>query len=258
MNKENEKPKAERLQKVMAHLGIASRRHAEEMIRQGLVKVNGETVREPGRKVDPADKIEIRGVEYDAVARETFVYLLLYKPEGVITSVSDPRNRKTVLDLLPKDMKDRVYPVGRLDYNTSGLLLLTNDGELTFRLIHPSYGVKKTYRVWIKEKITAQAVNRLESGVDLDTGKTAPAKITRIKTSAEESDKGSQLTVVEITIHEGKNRQVRRMFEKVGFPVVRLQRVAFGPLQLDKTLKPGQYRMLTPMEVAALKKEAGL
>lgn len=241
----------QRLQKVIARLGLASRREAEELISQGLVKVNGQVVKEQGRKVFPDDIIEIRNKKF-TVQEQEHVYYLLHKPEGVITSVKDPRNRKTVLDLLK--VKERVYPVGRLDYNTSGLLLLTNDGDLTYRLTHPSYEVDKTYRVWVKGPISKEALKSLERGVKLEDCFTHPAKIGKIRTGNE----GDNLTSVEITIHEGRNRQVRRMFEKVGYPVVRLQRIAFASLTLEESLKPGEYRPLKDFEIARLKKETGL
>lgn len=244
----------ERLQKVMARSGIASRRHAEELISKGLVKVNGQTVKERGLKVTGADLIEVEGCKIVLTPQAGYLYLLLNKPEGVITSVTDPRGRKTVIDLIRKDVKDRVYPVGRLDYDTSGLLLLTNDGDLTYRLTHPGYGVEKTYRAWIKGKISDQALKNLAEGVLLEDGKTSPAKINKL----EADNRGNVLTIVEIIIHEGKNRQVRRMFEKVGCPVVRLQRIALGPIKLDDKMQPGEFRPLNSSEVAALKREAGL
>jgi len=243
----------ERLQKVMARLGIASRRHAEELIQKGLVKVNGQTVTTPGIKVTDLDLIEIEGSDR-IFEREKFVYILLNKPEGVISSVTDPRNRRTVTDLVCENIKDRVYPVGRLDYDTSGLLILTNDGDLTYRLTHPGFGVEKTYRVWIKKDISNGALKTLQEGVKLEDGVTSPAKIVR----EEAVMRGNSLPVVEITIHEGKNRQVRRMFAAVGFPVVSLQRIAFGPVKLDENMRPGEYRLLTPAEIAGLKKEVGL
>ncbi len=241
-----------RLQKKLAAMGVASRRKAEEMIAQGLIKVNGQVVTEMGYKVGERDRIEV--VDKVLTGQQDALYIILNKPEGVISSVHDPRNRKTVIDLLNGQAARRVYPVGRLDFDTSGLLLLTNDGELTYRLTHPSYGVQKTYRVWLKGHLSTQALSVLESGVLLEDGLTAPAKIQTFG----KQNKGKELTVVEIIIHEGKNRQVRRMFAKVGFPLVRLERIAFGPLSLDESLKPGQYRVLTEQELTLLKKEVGL
>jgi 23S rRNA pseudouridine2605 synthase len=245
----------ERLQKVMARLGIASRRYAEDLISRGLVKVNGRIVKERGVKVVSTDLIEVEGIQISATEKVQNIYILLNKPEGVITSVADPRKRKTVIDILNKDVKERIYPVGRLDYDTTGVLLLTNDGNLTYRLTHPSYEVEKTYRVWIKGRITAEALETLRKGILLEDGLTSPAKIDRVEFLKK---KGNLLTIVEITIHEGKNRQVRRMFEKIGYPVVSLQRIAFGTIKLDGRLKPGEYRFLSKSEVASLKKVVGL
>lgn len=245
-------PESERLQKVIAHMGIASRRHAELLIRQGLVKVNGITVTEQGLKVTSSDVIEVSGSTIKK--NSVFTYILLNKPEGVITSASDPQQRKTVIDLIKSEIKQRVYPVGRLDYDTSGLLILTNDGELTYRLTHPSYGVDKTYRVWIEGNIPEEILHTLRNGVHLEDGITSPAKIRIVK----KGNKGKDSTAVEITIHEGKNRQVKRMFEKVGYPVIGLQRIAFGTLHLDNLLKPGEFRHLLEGEVNDLKKEVGL
>ncbi len=241
----------ERLQKVMARKGIASRRQAEQLISQGLVKVNGVTVSEQGYKVSAKDIIEVMGNMIQD--EEMLVYLLLNKPVNIITSVTDPQKRKTVIDIIKQDIDMRVYPVGRLDFDSSGLLILTNDGGLTYRLTHPSYGVEKTYRVWIEGDISGESLNTLSEGVYLKDGLTAPASIKIV----EKGKKGKELTCVEITIHEGKNRQVRRMFAKVGHPVVDLQRVAFGPLKLDDTLRLGEYRHLLESEVIALKEEVG-
>lgn len=242
----------ERLHKVIARLGISSRRAAESMIRHGLVSVNGQTVTEPGIKVNAVDQIMIDGQLLRLGHQMESIYILLNKPIGVISSVRDQFRRKTVMDLLGAEIKSRVYPVGRLDYDTSGLLLLTNDGELTFRLTHPSFGVAKTYRVGVKGNITKLALDQLRTGVVLEDGVTAPAKIERI-----EQKKGNALTLVEITIQEGKNRQVRRMFAKTGYQVVSLQRIAFGPLGLNG-LKVGEYRLLSKHEVESLKKQVKL
>lgn len=251
----NPEEKRERLQKAIARLGIASRRHAEELIRKGLVKVNGRIVTTPGTKVTAQDQIEIEGCQdkKPAARRENYVYYLLHKPEGVITSAYDPQNRKTVVDILRQKIKRRVYPVGRLDYNTSGLLILTNDGELTYRLTHPRYGVDKVYRAWLKGPVAPKALKMLQEGVLLADGLTSPAKITKV----EQANGGNNLTVVEITIHEGRNRQVRRMFDAVGHPLVRLQRIAFGPIRLNG-MKPGEFRPLTAEEIARLRSEVGL
>ncbi|MGF9904977.1 pseudouridine synthase [Brevibacillus fortis] len=235
----------ERLQKVLAHAGVASRRHCEELIAQGKVQVNGQVVREQGIKVDPLkDKIVVNGQQ---VKLEQHVYLLLYKPTGVITSVTDPRGRRVVIDLL-KGIKERVYPVGRLDYDTSGLLLLTNDGELANRLAHPSYEIDKVYRAWVKGIPSQDKVRKLATGIRLEDGMTSPGQSKLLKTES-----SSQKALVELTIHEGRNRQVRRMCEAIGHPVLTLERIRLGFLTLDG-LKPGEFRKLTQEEVESLKR----
>ena len=243
---------SERLQKAMARYGISSRRHAEKLISQGFVKVNGQIVREQGFKVTPEDIIEVNGSIINT--EEEKAYILLHKPIGVITSAYDPQNRKTVIDLIQTGSGQRVYPVGRLDYDTSGLLLLTNDGELTFRLTHPSYGVEKTYRVWAEGFLSEGSLEILQNGVPLEDGITSPAKIKIVQ----QDKKGKEPAIVEITIHEGRNRQVRRMFEHIGKKVIGLERIAFGSLKLEDQLKSGEYRNLLESEILALKKEVGL
>jgi len=234
----------ERLQKVLAHAGVASRRHCEELIVQGRVQVNGKVVRELGVKVNPdTDQIRVDG---RLVKLERHVYLLLNKPAGVITSVRDPQGRRVVTDLL-KGVKERVYPVGRLDYDTSGLLLLTNDGELANQLAHPSYEIDKVYRAWVKGVPSPTQIKRLASGILLEDGMTAPGQARLLKTAAI-GDKA----LLELTIHEGRNRQVRRMCEAIGHPVIALERVRLGFLTLEG-LQPGEYRPLTTAEVARLK-----
>lgn len=244
------RPEGIRLQKVLAQAGVASRRQAEQLILAGRVTVNGQKIAILGTKVHDQDIVKVDG--RSVLQRETFHYYLLNKPVGVITSANDPQGRKTVLDLMNK-IPVRVYPVGRLDYATSGLLLLTNDGELTYRLTHPRYGVEKTYRVWIEGPIPEQALETLRCGVNLADGKTAPALLRRLKSGG-----GERLILLEITIHEGRNRQVRRMFEAVGYPVVKLQRVRFGPLVLEQSLRPGDYRALSAGEIHSLKAITGL
>lgn len=229
----------ERLQKVMAHAGIASRRKAEQLILEGRVKVNGETVRELGRKVSPEDFIEVDG---KPIREEKKVYILLNKPVGYISTVDDPRGRRTVLDLVA-DVKERVYPLGRLDYDTSGLLILTNDGELTYKLTHPSFEVKKTYLVEVEGK-PGKELARLEKGVMLSDGMTAPAAVAEVKT-------GKNSTSFLLTIHEGRNRQVRRMCEAIGYPVKSLKRIKFAFLELGD-LPEGRYRYLTEKEIKML------
>ena len=243
----------QRLHKVLAKRGFASRRQAEELISQGLVKVNAKTIREQGCKVSAQDVKEVQGQIVEDKGKK-YSYILLNKPVGIITSANDPQGRKTVLDLLKPGISTRVYPVGRLDYDTSGLLLLTNDGELTYRLTHPRYGVKKTYRVQVEGMLSQQAITTLSQGVPLEDGLTSPAAIKIVQMGK----KGKSLSVVEITIHEGKNRQVRRMFARVGYPVLSLQRTAFGALKLDHDMKPGAYRHLLDSEVFALQKETRL
>lgn len=231
----------DRLQKVMAHAGVASRRKSEEIIKQGRVKVNGEIVTEMGIKVEPeVDEIEVDG---NIISKEKKVYLLLYKPLGYVTTADDPRGRKTVLDLID-DVKQRIYPVGRLDYNTSGLLLLTNDGQLTYVLTHPSYEIEKTYLVEAKGYVDDNKLEKLEKGIKLSDGITAPARI-------ELKDRDSFITKFTLTIHEGRNRQVRRMCKKVSNPVKSLQRIKFANLSL-KGLEPGDYRELTTKELKKL------
>lgn len=233
----------ERLQKVMAQAGVASRRKSEELIIKGKVKVNGKVVTELGIKVDPQkDTIKVNGKE---ISKEKPVYILLNKPKGYITTMEDQFDRPIVLDLV-KDVPQRLHSIGRLDYDTEGLLLLTNDGSLTYALTHPSHQVEKTYIVRAKGRITSSAIRTLEKGVMLDDGMTAPAKAELLKGKMDHS-------VIKLTIHEGRNRQVRRMMDKVGFPVLRLKRVEMGPIRLGH-LHPGGYRHLSQREVKQLKK----
>ncbi len=232
-----------RLNKYLAAAGIGSRRKVEEYILSRRVKVNGEVVTDLGRTVEPGrDEVLL---DEEPVIIQDKVYLVLNKPEGVITSARDEFGRPTVFDLLPP-MKARVFPVGRLDADTSGLLLLTNDGDLAFKLTHPSWEVEKTYRVVVKGKIEGEAVRKLESGIWLAEGKTKPAKVRVIKAERERS-------VCEITITEGFNRQVRRMFAKVDLKVKHLVRRRVGPIELGE-LPIGKVRLLTPDEVEVLRR----
>lgn len=232
----------DRLQKVIAQAGLASRRKAEELIEQGKIKVNGQVVREQGLKVDPVeDKIEVSGKLLKT--KDENVYFLLNKPKGYVTTVSDPQGRPTVLDLIKTPT--RVYPVGRLDFATEGLLLMTNDGDLTYRLTHPSHEIEKVYHALVKGIPRESALRELQRGVVLDDGMTAPAKVKVLK------QEGGN-TLLEVIIHEGRNRQVRRMCEHIGHPVIRLERVALGNLTLQG-LKRGKYRSLTEKEVIELK-----
>ncbi len=231
----------ERLQKVIAARGIASRRKAEEYIRSGRVRVNGKVVTELGVKVSAKDKIEIDGNTIGQA--ESFVYILLYKPVKVVTTSSDPQGRTTVHDFL-SGVETRVYSVGRLDYDTSGLLLLTNDGEMANRLMHPSYGVEKTYHALVAGDVLMESVTQLRRGIVLEGKKTSPAKVKVL-------GKNASSTKLEISIHEGRNRQVRKMLEQIGHPCLKLTRIRYGPLNL-RGLRPGEWRYLTTIEVEKL------
>ncbi len=231
-----------RLQKLLAHAGVASRRAAEELIVRGKVRVNGKVVRELGTIVSTDDRVDVSGTRVVLEAQPT--YLLMNKPANVVTTMRDPQGRRTVADLVPKGLP-RVVPVGRLDYDTSGVLLLTNDGELANILTHPRFGVEKTYRAVVKGRLTPDEIHHLQSGVWLEEFRAASARI-RVVGSRRDS------SVLDITIHEGKNRQVRRMFEAVGHPVVELARLRFGPLKLGD-LPPGHSRQLTDKELAQLR-----
>ena len=226
----------ERLQKVLARTGFGSRRVCEELIADGRVRVNGETA-VLGQRVDPdGDRVEVDGVALGF--RSDLVYYLLNKPRGVVTTASDPQGRGTGVDQVPSE--PRVFPVGRLDADTEGLLVLTNDGELTHRLTHPSFGVEKEYLAEVEGSPSPAAVRRLREGVDLEDGRTAPARVALVAPHA-----------LRLTIHEGRNRQVRRMCAAVGHPVVRLVRTRIGPLA-ERGLAPGEWRALTVAEVRAL------
>ena len=228
----------------MAWAGVASRRQSEELIAKGLVKVNGLTVSTPGLKIDPlSDRVEVNGQVLKKP--EDLVYILLYKPVGCVSTVRDPEGRRKVTDLL-RDIKQRVYPVGRLDYDSEGLILLTNDGELTYALTHPSHEVPKTYRAWVTGVPGPDKLKALARGVELDDGPTAPAKVTLVGIQKGEG-------ILEITIHEGRNRQVRRMCEHFGHPVQHLLRESIGPLHLGQ-MQPGQFRHLNAGELKKLKK----
>ncbi|OEL02329.1 pseudouridine synthase [Staphylococcus casei] len=236
----------ERLQKRIANSGYTSRRKAETLISEGKVKVNGAVVTELGTKVKPSDNIDVEGIRLE---QEDKIYILFYKPSQVITSVSDDKGRKVVTDYF-KQIKTRIYPVGRLDYDTSGLLLLTNDGEFTNLMTHPRYKIKKKYIVKLKGYLMREEVKALEHGIDLEDGKTQPALV-----KVKNQDKDRNTTLVEITITEGRNRQVRRMFEHFGHEVTKLQRIEFGPLDL-KGLNAGEGRVLTPHEVKVIRQLA--
>lgn len=231
----------ERLSKVIASSGIASRRKAEELIDKGLVKVNGKVILEQGTKVDTSDLIEVNN---RVIKRELKEYYLLYKPRGVVTTTDDEKNRKTVVDLI--ETGKRIYPVGRLDYDTTGVLILTNDGELTNILTHPSSSIDKVYVAKIKGLIGKAQIKNLENGVFIDNVKTAKAKARILK-----YDKKTDSSFVELTIHEGKNHQVKKMFEAIGYTVEKLKRERYAFLTLDG-LKSGEYRILSPKEIKKL------
>jgi 23S rRNA pseudouridine2605 synthase len=236
----------ERLQKILSQAGIASRRAAEKLIAEGRVSVNGTTIREMGVKADPAiDDIRVDGRRVKAPARHR--YILLYKPAGYVTTRADPQRRRTVIDLLA-GVREYVYPVGRLDYDTEGLLLLTNDGDLAAKLTHPRRGIERTYEAHVAGIPDDEAIERLRRGVPLDGRRTLPADVVALS-------KGGREGVLLLTIREGRNRQVRRMCEAVGHPVRRLRRTKFGPIA-DRRLKPGEWRELTAPEIQVLKTRA--
>lgn len=236
-----------RLQKYLAEAGVASRRASEALIAAGRVCVNGE-VASIGQSVDEGDRVELDGSPVEREQRH--VVILLYKPRGVVCTSEDPEGRRTVQDFF-RDLPERLYNVGRLDLNSEGLLLMTNDGALAHRLTHPRYGVEKTYYVVCDGKVAASDFAKLTNGVLLDDGMTAPAKIDRIRTT----QRGD--TSFLITIHEGRNRQIRRMAEAVGHRTLRLKRERFGTLELG-TLKPGEWRYLTEGELRMLQEQLGL
>ncbi|WP_273852221.1 pseudouridine synthase [Guptibacillus spartinae] len=236
----------ERLQKVIAQAGVTSRRKAETLIEEGRVKVNGKVVTELGTKVSERCKIEVNGIP---VEREEPVYFLFYKPTGVISSVEDDKGRKAVTDYF-HEIEERVFPVGRLDYDTSGALLLTNDGDFANKLMHPSYHVDKVYVAKVKGLMNKETIQKLERGVQLEDGKTSKARARILSV-----DKQKEKSIVELTIHEGKNRQVRRMFETLGFPLQKLKRERYGFLELTG-MNPGDYRELKPFEVKQLRNQA--
>ena len=228
-----------RLAKYLAHAGLASRRAAEQIVAAGRARVDGEVVRDPARDVDETRDVRVDGRPVRAESDERIV-VALHKPPGVVSTASDPQGRPTVVQLVPT--RERLYPVGRLDADSTGLILLTNDGELAHRLTHPSFEVPRTYRARVRNPpVREPALRALREGVDLEDGTTAPAKVRRVAADT-----------LELTIHEGKKRQVRRMCEAVGHPVVTLVRVAFGPLRLGE-LEAGGHRRLTPAEVERLR-----
>ena len=231
----------ERLQKVIAQAGIASRRKAEELITSGQVKVNGVVVTELGTKVSDKDRVEVNN---QIIEKEKKEYYLLNKPRGVVTTTQDDKNRKTVVDLIPTSA--RIYPVGRLDYDTTGVLLLTNDGDFANILMHPTSNVDKVYMAKLEGIIKGEQINKLKDGVELDGEIVKPSRVKLKKV-----DPKSNSCMVQITIHEGKNHQVKRMFESVGYHVEKLHRERVGIFDV-KDLKSGDYRKLSPKEVAII------
>ena len=231
----------ERLQKVIAESGYTSRRKAEELIKNGKVLVNGKLVTEMGVQVNANDTIEVEGT---VINKELKEYILINKPRGVVTTTNDELDRKTILDLV--DTTKRIYPVGRLDYDTTGALLLTNDGELTNLLIHPSNNIEKVYVAKVKGIISKEDVLKLSKGVIIDGRKTSKAFV-----KIEKIDKKMNTSYVKLVIHEGRNHQVKKMFEAIGYEVLKLKRESFAGLNVDN-LKSGEYRYLTIHEVKQL------
>jgi len=236
-----------RLNKFLAMCGIASRRTSEDLIYQRRITVNGKVITSQGVQIDPEKDIVL--VDGKKIEKQDNIYLVLNKPRGYVTTLHDPQNRPTVLDLLPDSM-GRVFPVGRLDYDTEGLLILTNDGELAHRLLHPSFRVYKTYRVKVYGAFSPVKIQKLRYGVRLSDGMTAECEVRLIKTKGKE-------TILEMKIHEGRKRQIRRMCNKVGYKVIELVRTEFAFITLS-SLKKGTYRHLGPNELKRLKSLVGL
>lgn len=232
----------ERLQKVIANLGYCSRRKAEELIAEGKVKVNGMTIREMGVKVKNSDTIQVENTILDN--NKNYEYYILNKPKGVVSTTSDELGRKTVIDLI--DTKTRIYPIGRLDYDTTGLLLLTNDGVLANKLMHPSSNIYKTYVARVDGIVNGYDIKRLKDGVMIDGIKTA-----RCRVKLKSVDAKKEKSIVELTIHEGKNHQVKKMFESLGYRVSKLKREKYANMDLTG-LKTGEYRKLSNKEIAIL------
>ncbi len=237
----------ERLQKIIAHAGFASRRAAETMIRQGRITVNGRVVTELGTKADAEnDAIKVDG---KLITRaEPHRYILLYKPREVMTTVDDPQGRRTVIDLV-RGVRERIYPVGRLDYHSEGLVLLTNDGELAYKVSHPRHGSVKTYNVKVRGVPEERVLDKLRRGITIDGRRTLPCRIERIRTTGRSSDEGNSW--FEVKLEEGRTQQIRKMFQAMGHPVTKLRRVAIGPIS-DPDLAPGLWRELTRNEVKML------
>ena len=239
-----------RLEKYIATSGIASRRAVKRSIQAGLVTVNGEPVLVPGHPINVGiDVVEFEGKQVKPLVEH--IYLMLNKPAGYLTTRRDERGRPTVMDLVA-DLPDTIYPVGRLDLETDGLLLFTNDGDFAYRLLHPSHEVEKTYLAWVKGVPSDDAIQQLRQGVTIPSGTTAPAKVKRLRVGARSPRPSDGTTAkFEVVIHEGKKRQIRLMFKAVGYPVIHLKRVRIGNLRLGN-LPSGEYRFLTPEEISEL------
>ncbi|MGZ8866721.1 MAG: pseudouridine synthase [Thermoanaerobaculia bacterium] len=237
----------ERLQKIIAHAGFASRREAETMIREGRVTLNGQVVTELGTRANAArDHIKVDGKLITHA--EPHRYILLYKPKEVMTTVEDPQGRRTVIDLV-RGIRERIYPVGRLDFHSEGLVLLTNDGDLAFKVSHPTNGSVKTYHVKVRGVPEERIVDKLERGITLEGKRTLPCQIERLKTTGRNDEEGNSW--FEVKLREGRTQQIRKMFQAVGHPVSKLRRVAIGPI-MDPKLTPGVWRELTKQEVKML------
>jgi 23S rRNA pseudouridine2605 synthase len=237
----------QRLQKIIAHAGVSSRREAEAMIREGRVTLNGRVVTEQGERADPdRDHIKVDG---KLISRaEPHRYILLYKPKEVMTTVEDPQGRRTVIDLV-RGIRERIYPVGRLDFHSEGLVLLTNDGELAFKVSHPTHGSVKTYSVKVRGVPDERMVEKLRRGITIDGKRTLPCDIERNRTTGKRDDEGNSW--FEVKLREGRTQQIRKMFQAIGHPVSKLRRIAIGPIS-DPKLTPGVWRELTKQEVKML------
>ena len=233
----------ERIQKVIAHAGVASRRKAEQLILEGKVTVNDKVVRELGVKVTGKEKIEVEGIP---LQREKKVYYVLHKPRGFVSTVSDEKNRRTVVDFFQDKVSERVYPVGRLDYDTAGVLLMTNDGDFANKMMHPSGEIDKVYLARVKGIVTQESLKPLARGVKIDGYQTKPATAQLVSV-----DKKNQSSLVRLVIHEGRYHQVKKMFDAIGFPVKKLRREQFGNIDVAG-LAAGEFRPLTPHEVKTL------
>jgi 23S rRNA pseudouridine2605 synthase len=237
----------ERLQKIIAHAGVSSRREAEAMIREGRVTLNGRVVTELGTRADPdRDHIKVDGKLITKA--EPHRYILLYKPKEVMTTVEDPQGRRTVIELV-RGIRERIYPVGRLDFHSEGLVLLTNDGELAFKVSHPTHGSVKTYSVKVRGVPDERMVEKLRRGITIDGKRTLPCDMERMHTTGKRDDEGNSW--FEVKLREGRTQQIRKMFQAIGHPVSKLRRVAIGPIS-DPKLTPGVWRELTKQEVKML------